>query len=159
MITTVAKPRVLWNVKVVKNRAAYCGVLRRVFECSSERSNERSNVRSNERLHLDLQSRRPCVTEPNVRTAQTSLHALESEWARTFTRMRLFDRSIERSFERLFDRSIECSSERSFERSLERSFQRSNTRRDTPQYAARFLTTLAFHRVHVVILGCTIPAV
>ena len=145
---------------MVKNRAAYCGVLRRVFECSSERSsvhssvrsnersNERSNVRSNERLHLDLQSRRPCVTEPNVRTAQTSLHALESEWARTFTRMRLFDRSIERSFERLFDRSIECSSERSFdrsiersfertfERSLERSFQRSNTRRNVQIHAA-----------------------
>ena len=27
----------LWNAKVVKNRAAYFGVLRRVFECSSER--------------------------------------------------------------------------------------------------------------------------
>ena len=144
---------------MVKNRAAYCGVLRRVFECSSVRSNERSNVRSNERLHLDLQSRRPCVTEPNVRTAQTSLHALEFEWARTFTRMRLFDRS----FERLFDRSIECSSERSFdrsiersfERSLERSFQRSNTRRDTPQYAARFLTTFAFHSLQYSIYGCS----
>ena len=111
-------------------------VLWRVFECSSECSsvcsNEHSNVRSNERLHLDLQSRRPCVTEPNVRTAQTSLHALEFEWARTFTRMRLFDRSIERSF----DRSIECSSDRSFDRSIERSFQRSNTRHNVQIHAA-----------------------
>ena len=63
------------------------------------------------------------------------------------------ERSFERSFERTFERTFECSFERSFERTFERSFERtfertfehSNTRRDTPQYAARFLTTLAFH--------------
>ena len=42
-----------------------------------------------------------------------------------------------RSFERTF--------ERSFEHTLERSLEHSNTRHNTPQYAARFLTTLAFH--------------
>ena len=52
---TVQNATLVWNAKVVKSRAAYCGVLRRVFECSSERSSVcQMNVQINVQMYVQM---------------------------------------------------------------------------------------------------------
>ena len=44
----------IWNAKVVKNRAAYCGVSRRVFERCGVYLNVEMNVRVNVQMNVQL---------------------------------------------------------------------------------------------------------
>ena len=136
---------VLWRI------AACIWTLRRVFERwnerSSERSNERSIERSNERSleHSIERSNKRSIERSNkrilvnVRAHSDSSACSEVCAVRTFGSVTHGRRDCRSRCKRTF--------ERSFERTLERSLEHSNTRRNTPQYAARFFTTLAFHNI------------
>ena len=45
---------ILWNAKVVKNRAAYCGVSRRVFERCGVYLNVEMNVQVNVQMNVQM---------------------------------------------------------------------------------------------------------